>query len=238
MTRPAGLAFYDFDGTLASCNVVTQYAFFARSLPRGASWKLARVVLQAPAWLAIDYFSREWFNAVFFREYREMQERWLRTVSPDMFERVVRPRLFSGARERVAADRAAGFRAVLVTGSIDAALGPVMEHFGFDDLIANRLEFRDGLATGRLLEPVIAGKRKVEAMRLLCERHGFPLAQAKAYSDSFSDLPMLEAVGDPVTVNPDRRLRRVARERGWPVLQWRASAEHPRSGEYNVGTSA
>ena len=87
-----------------------------------------------------------------------------------------------------------------------------------DLVVANRMIFEDGAATGRIVPPLLAEVEKVAAIRRICQEHNADLAQSKAYSDSFSDCPMLESVGHPVAVNPDRRLRRLAAARGWPVL--------------------
>ncbi|MEX2261745.1 MAG: HAD-IB family hydrolase [Bryobacteraceae bacterium] len=220
MTQPQGIAFYDFDGTLASCNVVTQYAFVARhhpSRPR-AALKFARLLLAVPFWIGLDLYSRRRFNEMFFREYRGLSRAWLSEVADELFQRVIRPSIFPGARALVEADRASGFRTVLVTGTLDLALKPVVRHFGFDDVICNSLIFEDGAATGEVAAPLIAEREKVEAMHRLSRSRGLDLARSKAYSDSISDLPMLEAVGHPAAVNPERRLRRVALERAWPIL--------------------
>ncbi len=80
------------------------------------------------------------------------------------------------------------------------------------------LVFENGAATGEVVRPLIAGREKVTAMTRVCRHCGVDPAQSKAYSDSFSDVPMLEAVGNPAAVNPDLRLKRVALARGWPVL--------------------
>ncbi|MGH9401537.1 MAG: HAD family hydrolase, partial [Terriglobia bacterium] len=134
------------------------------------------------------------------------------------------PTIFAGAREMVEADRAQGARVVLVTGEADFALGPVMSYFGFDGLIANSLVFHDGVATGAVVSPLIAEESKVKAMVSLCQRYDADIRRAKAYSDSFSDVPMLEAVGYPCAVNPDRRLRKKAEARGWPIRDLSKSA--------------
>ena len=97
-------------------------------------------------------------------------------------------------------------------------LRPVVRFFGFDQLVANSLEFRDGVATGRVAPPLVAEREKVAAIERICKELAVEAGEAKAYSDSSSDLPMLESVGHPAAVNPDRRLKRVARARGWPVL--------------------
>ncbi len=219
--QPANqIAFYDLDGTLISSNVVTQYAFFVRKHPSRvtATLKYAKLLLSVPALIAIDAYSRKTFNHVFFREYRGMRQDWLLAMAGELFETVVRPAIFPGAKALVEADRARGMRTVLVTGSPDFALGPVAGYFGFDDVICNSLVYRDGAATGQIAEPLIAEKEKVAAMLNLSRAHGAEPAHSRAYSDSFSDVAMLEAVGHPSAVNPDRRLKRIALDRGWPVL--------------------
>jgi phosphoserine phosphatase len=97
-------------------------------------------------------------------------------------------------------------------------MAPVVEKLGFEHLLANRLEFAQGRATGRLLPPVLAGETKVEAMRDLCRRYNVEPMSCRAYSDDTSDFPMLEAVGEPVATNPKPGLRRIAVERKWAIL--------------------
>lgn len=212
-------AFYDFDGTLASSNVVTRYAWFAKNHPSRlqAARRYGKALAGVPLWLLLNAFSRRAFNLVFYRQYKGLEQEWLRSRSQAMFEREILPRIFPQAKARVAADRRAGYRTVMVSGGLDFALQAAAEYLAFDDLIANRLEFAQGKATGRVVEPLLAGGEKVAAMRAYCERRGFALAQAKAYSDSRSDLPMLEAVGSPAAANPDAHLRRAALERAWPI---------------------
>jgi HAD superfamily hydrolase (TIGR01490 family) len=218
--NPMRLAFYDLDGTLVSSNVVTQYAYFARNLPSRsqAALKYAKLVLSVPLLIGLDLYSRRLFNVVFYREYRGMRERWLRELAKGCFEEIIQPSIFPGAKALVDSDRAAGFRTVLVTGTLDFALVPIVRYFGFDDAICNSLIYENGAATGEVASPLIAEAEKVNAMIRLSRKYNAETARSKAYSDSFSDVPMLESVGLPSAVNPDRRLRRLALERGWPVL--------------------
>jgi HAD superfamily hydrolase (TIGR01490 family) len=158
------------------------------------------------------------FNVVFYRKYRGLQRQWLEEMAEDLFNDLFLPAMHSGAGPLIERDRADGFQTVLVTGSLDFALGPIVRHFGFDHVISNRLVFRDGVATGDLEPPLIAEAEKVAAMASLAREYNVNTALSKAYSDSMSDLPMLEAVGLPSAVNPGRRLRQIANQRGWPVL--------------------
>ncbi len=220
------LAFYDFDGTLSSGNVVRRYAYFCLRQPsRGrAALKFSKLLLTIPAWLVLDLRSRRHFNQVFYREYRGLGEEWLHAQSERLFEDVVRPSLYAGAAELIARDRSEGYRPVLVSGELDFALDRVVRYLGFEGVICNSLEFKDGVATGQVVSPLIAEEKKVAAMRRYAEAQRAKLEEAKAYSDSFSDLPMLKAVGHPTAVNPDRRLRRVAEASGWPIISLQKAA--------------
>jgi HAD superfamily hydrolase (TIGR01490 family) len=220
VSGPARAAFYDLDGTLISGNVVTRYAFCARNHPSRvrALLKSAKLVLSVPLLIGIDHYSRRRFNEYFYREYRGMQKAWLEALSERLFAEEIRPKIYPGAKALVEADRAAGFRLVLVSGGLDFDLGPVVRHFGFHHVISNRLVFENGVATGEMAPPLIAEDGKPAALRQLCVEYNVDTARSKAYSDSFSDLPMLEAVGMPVAVNPDRRLKRVALARGWRIM--------------------
>lgn len=209
-------AFYDLDGTLVASNVVTQYAWYVRQA--GSAVRMAQLIASIPLFLGIDKVSRRAFNVFFFRYYRGFCRDWLEERAGGLFEEVFQRHMYPGARKLVELDRAQGFRPILVTGSLDVALGPLVEHFGFDDVIANRLVFSGGVATGEVEPPLMAEAAKVEAVRDMCRKYNVDSRNAKAYSDSLSDLPMLEAVGAPAVVHPGHRLRKIAKQRQWPIL--------------------
>ena len=216
----AGAAFYDLDGTLVRTNLVHVLLFYARN-DRGLLRSLKRTaatVAGLPLFLATEQVSRHAFNEVFFRFFRGMSADRLRLLADELWQEVLRPALRTEAAAIIDSSRAAGLRQVLVTGAFDLAVAPLVRALGFDDCAANRLDMIGGKATGRLVPPVMAGAAKAEWIRAYAEREGLSLGSCYAYADSMSDLPMLSIVGRPTPVNPDRGLRRVAREQGWPVL--------------------
>jgi HAD superfamily hydrolase (TIGR01490 family) len=216
-------AFYDMDGTLVSTNLVHSYLFTTSSEPSIARTivKTADALIKVPAFFAVDQLSRVAFNKMLFAGYKGEYEDRLIELSEEHFDRVLKPNIFPGAYELIATGRKKGLRQVIVSGSLDFMVAPLARHLGIDDLIANRLEFRKGVATGELIRPILAGANKARFLQEYAERHDIDLLQSYGFSDSYSDYPMLAVVGRPAAVNPDWRLRRSAREFNWPILDVR-----------------
>jgi HAD superfamily hydrolase (TIGR01490 family) len=122
---------------------------------------------------------------------------------------------------RVAVDyhRRAGHLVVLATGSTCYAARPVAAGVGIEHVLSSELEVEGGAFTGRA-SALCFGHHKVALAERWAERHGVDLKASYFYSDSYNDLPMLQRVGTAIAVNPDTRLRRHARSRGWAVQQW------------------
>ena len=104
---------------------------------------------------------------------------------------VLRPAVFPGTYELLEKSRSLGLRQVVVTGALDVSVKPLMQHLGITEFVANRLEFVNGVATGRLLPPVMAAATKASWIRVFAERESLSLSDSYAYTDSMSDLPML-----------------------------------------------
>ena len=217
------IAFYDFDGTLSRGNVVQRYLFFAlRHGPAAeAAWRMARLAALAPRLYAAERRSRARFNRLLFGQYRGLRLERLRELQPALAARLRRG-LYAAGLAQLKADRAAGLRLVLMTGELEVAIGQLAAELGFDDVLANELGLAQGLATGELSGALLAEEGKARAAADHCRRRGVEPAEAKAYADSLADAPLLELVGWPTAVNPDSRLRQLAVERGWPVVDWRA----------------
>jgi HAD superfamily hydrolase (TIGR01490 family) len=133
---------------------------------------------------------------------------------------LIDPLVYDEAVSLIEEHRAAGRRVVLVSSSGEEVVRPIGAMVGADDVVATRMVVADGKYTGDI-GFYAYGPHKASAIRELAAAHGWDLADCFAYSDSATDLPMLEAVGHPVAVNPDKALRRTAAERGWPVLEFR-----------------
>ncbi len=143
-------------------------------------------------------------------------ERLVRDVIVD----VIDPYVYQEALDLIAEHRRNARLVFIVSSSPEEVVRPLARHFGISGVIATRARIEDGRYTGEL-EFYCAGEAKAQAIRDLAARAGIDLSGSYAYSDSISDLPMLEAVGHPVAVNPDRDLRKVAEERGWEILDFR-----------------
>jgi len=165
---------------------------------------------------------------------RQDVERLVREVLVE----VIDPYVYQEALDLMALHRSEGRQIYIVSSSPEEVVRPLAGHFGVSGVIATRARIEDGRYTGEL-EFYSFGESKAEAVRSLAERVGIDLGGSYAYSDSITDLPMLEAVGHPVAVNPDRDLRREAEARSWDIRDFRRpvrlrtriarTATHPRT---------
>src|SRR5262249_58875063 len=160
-------AFYDLDGTLLSCNLVTMYAYYSRndrSLLKSV-YQFSKVLLSVPLLFGLDLYSRKLFNVFSFRAYRGMHRDRLIGLADDLFEVTLKPSIFPKAQALIDMTRDLGYRNVLVTGTLDFQVRPIALHFGIDEVICNRLEFKNHVATGRFLPPLIADGEKEHRIR-------------------------------------------------------------------------
>ncbi len=213
-------AFYDVDGTLIRINIVHAFAFYASRQPSmlASAARTVKTTASLPLFWAADKLSRKWFNELFYRSYEGASEDRLIVLAEELFEDVIKPNIYPRAQALIDESRRAGCRQVIVSGALDFTMRPLARYLGVDDFIANRLEFHRGYATGKLRKPFVAGATKAQIMRDYARARGVDLTESWAYTDSYSDYPMLAVVGHPTAVNPDLRLRSVARSYDWPVL--------------------
>jgi HAD superfamily hydrolase (TIGR01490 family) len=137
----------------------------------------------------------------------------------DAMETVLRPLVYAEPMNLVEQHRARGDKVYIVSATLQEIVQHIADDLGFDGAIGSTCEIVDGVYTGRSLRAA-HGEGKADAVRRLAAEEGLDLTTSTAYSDSYSDVPFLEAVGHPVAANPDRKLRRIALERGWPVVEF------------------
>jgi HAD superfamily hydrolase (TIGR01490 family) len=141
----------------------------------------------------------------------------MRALVGEAMETALKPLVYREPLDLLKRHRERGERVYIVSAALQEIVDPLAEELGFDGAVGSLCEVVDGRYTGRSLR-ACHGPGKADAVRELAAAENIDLAASTAYSDSHTDLPFLEAVGRPVAVNPDRELRRIARERGWPML--------------------
>ncbi len=214
------LAAFDLENTLIASNVVDSYAWLAtRHLPpaeRAAF--VADLVAEAPSLLALDRRDRGDFLRSFYRRYEGAPADRLRDDGWDLFHQLLLAKSFPAGIARVREHRSLGHRTILITGALDLVVEPLRPLF--DEIVCARLGEVDGTFTGRLEQLPPIGEARALVLADFAEAEGLALEESMAYADSASDLPMLEAVGFPVAVNPEAKLAAIARRRGWLVEMW------------------
>lgn len=212
-------SYFDVDGTLVTTNLLHPTVFYLlnQQSPVQSAQRLARAIFRGPRMALAEMRDRREFNELLFSAYEGISQDRLLILADEVFDRVLRPSLFPSARDLVARCRDQG-EVVLVSGALDFLMDRLCDYLGASGVIANRLEIKDGYATGRLLRPIVAGPEKARLVREHAREHGHDLDACFGYSDSYSDVPMLAVVGHPAAVNPDLRLARLAKTYGWPIV--------------------
>jgi len=222
-----GAAFYDLDGTLADLNLVHAALFILANL---GEWhrrigSIASFAAAAPRLYLAERKDRRLLNQVLFESLKGVSVDRLIELGEEYCDRVLIRHLYPSAVELLEANRRVGLEPVLVTGSPDFIVAPLCRYLGVKEFAANRLRVSAARATGRLAEPVMAADEKAEWCAAFADNHDLDLTACWGYADSYYDLPFLNAVGHPVAVNPDRKLRSAAMSRQWPIVSFEKSTD-------------
>jgi HAD superfamily hydrolase (TIGR01490 family) len=142
-------------------------------------------------------------------------------LGEEIYDDTMADRIWEGSRELTQAHLDAGQRVWLVTATPIELAEILARRLGLTGALGTVAETSDGVYTGRLVGGLLHGEAKAEAVLALAERENLDLAACSAYSDSANDLPMLSLVGHPNAVNPDSQLRAMAKERSWPIYEFR-----------------
>lgn len=211
--------FFDLDRTFVRVNTARLYARWQYRVGMARRRDLARVT-----WWVLRYsLGNLDAEAVARRLVREMAGRdegdFARAVD-GWVEAEVLPQVAPDAMRELARRKAEGYHCALLTATSSYAAESLARRVGIDHVLASRFAVADGRFTGDIIEPFCYGEGKVRAVEAWVRERAVDLAESAFFTDSASDLPMLERVGEPVAVNPDPRLRWQARRRGWPVRWW------------------
>ncbi len=216
----ARAALFDMDRTLIRRETASLYVRYQRD--RGeAGWRdSARVSLWVLQY-TFGIIDAPDVAARVFRQLAGTHETVFSARADDWFRLHVEPHVADLGRVAVEAHRRRGDVLAIVTGATPYTTRPLARLLGIEHVVASELEVDDGgRFTGRPSLPLCYGAGKIQRAARLAESSAFRLEESTFYSDSFTDLPLLEHVAEPVVVNPDARLARVARRRGWRVERW------------------
>ncbi|PFG39241.1 HAD superfamily hydrolase (TIGR01490 family) [Georgenia soli] len=221
--RPAArtAAFFDLDKTVLarSSSLALGRPLLAAGLLTRADVARSASAQLGYALLAADHRRSERVREQLSRVVDGWEVARLQAVVEKAVERFVEPYVYLEAIDLVARHHDEGSDVVIVSASSEDLVAPIARLVGADHVVASRMEVVDGRYTGQI-DYYAYGPAKAAAVRELAADRGYDLSRCWAYSDSVTDLPMLEAVGRPVAVNPDRALLRLARERGWEVRRF------------------
>ncbi len=230
--RPSSgsIAFYDLDGTLVDLNLVHATLYILANLGEwsGRASYLLAFAARLPRIFLAEQNDRRLLNKEMFAVFRGVSRSRLRLMGEEYCERILVKHLYPRAVEMIEANRAAGIEPVLVTGSPDFVVEPLARHLGIADFAANRFIYRAGRATGRLAEPIMASDEKADWCAEYAGQRGIDLRDCWGYADSHYDLAFLAALGHPVCVNPDRKLRTAASSRHWPIIHFEKNTNDER----------
>ena len=214
MTSP--LFFFDVDHTITDGSTGRRFAETATRLGILKLRHLAMIPLSYVLYRlgggGIAFFEGQ------FPVIRGLERKVFEEIGRDVFERRTSKALRPEMRRLIEAIKAEGGQVVLATSSLDFIVKPLADHLGIDAILASKLEYEGGRCTGRLAGRALFGQAKRDAVIAFARERGVAMPDCAFYSDSIHDLPLLLEVGKPVAVSPDRRLRREAKARGWPIL--------------------
>lgn len=217
-------AFFDVDNTLmkgASLFHVARKMYQKRAFTlgdvAGFGWKQAKFILRGENMNDVHSVqdSAQKIAAGISAEF-------VRQLGEEVFDEMIVSKIWPGTKALTQEHLRSGRQVWLVTATPVEVAGVIAARLNLTGALGTVAEIEDGVYTGRLVGEILHGPAKGRAVRELAEREGLDLARCWAYSDSYNDIPLLTAVGNPVAVNPDAKLRKHARDNNWPIYDYRS----------------
>ncbi len=229
---PTSAAFFDLDNTIMrgasifylARGMYTRKFFTLRDILR-FGWQQARFVAVGENMDHVEEIREKALAFVVGHSVAEM-----RSIGEEVYDEVMADRIWPGTHALARMHLAAGERVWLVTASPVEVAEVIASRLGLTGALGTVAESVDGIYTGRLVGQVMHGPAKVEAVRALADAQGLDLQRCSAYSDSANDIPLLELVGNPCAINPDARLKKLAKRNGWRIRDYRRGRRAARVG--------
>ena len=219
-------AFFDIDGTLIARNSAPLYMKHLRETGQARRRDIARTFYYVGRY-KLGLLDIERAIAISLTWIRGRDEAAVRADCDAWYATTVRGYVYPAMAATVEAHRRAGHVLVLLTSATRYLAGPLAADLGIEHLLVTQLLVEAGCFTGEVVRPVCYGEGKTYWAERFAAEHDVDLGQSYFYTDSITDLPLLERVGEPRVVNPDPRLGRVAARRGWPVARLRLGDTAP-----------
>lgn len=217
------VAVFDLEGTVVKSNLVQQYLWLWSGMP-AKRWVVdaANFGYSLPKYIKAERRDRGEFIRTFMRRYKGFKVSDIQRLVRGSVGRKLLRRAMPEALAQVKAHREAGHRTILVTGTIDLMVQPLLPYF--DEVVAGSMHENDGVLTGFLSDPPLVDEARAAWLRNYAATNGINLSQSYGYGDSHADLAWLQLVGNANVVNPDLQLYRHAQEKRWNILDWKRRA--------------
>lgn len=165
--------------------------------------------------LTTEYVIKKWA-----KKYKGVPQKKVIDFSEIFFNDCIKNHIREKAIEEIALHKKNNGKTVVLSAALFYICNPLCEYLEMDDVICTNLEVKDGVFTGKLLGSYCYREEKLNRVEAYCNDNGFTLDSAFYYADSIADVPVLERVGNPICITPDKRLRNLSMKRGWKVYDW------------------
>jgi len=209
-------AFFDMDKTILSENSGNLYIKYMRQTGRVSRWMALRGII----WYLqyhLKFFNIEKIAKKTFASVEGDREPDMIKLCNRWFDEMVKNYIYPEVKPLMETHSGAGDLVAILSGGTQYAVRPLSNYLGLSKYICTHLEAKDGILTGKVIEPLCYGEGKVYWAKRFCRENGLDLSKSYFYTDSITDLPLLELVGHPRIVNPDPLLKKEAQNRGWEI---------------------
>jgi HAD superfamily phosphoserine phosphatase-like hydrolase len=216
-------AFFRVEGTLVDRGALAASVYFASNAQGFAerAFRIGALALGTPVYSFLKQNDRTLATRAAYVTVRHMSEDRIGELADEYYADVLKQRIYDKGRELLKRVRKEGHQIVLLSEGIQPVVAQLAAELAADDYVCNRLEFEDGKATGKLLEPVVGGHDMGGWLKRYAREHDISLEHSLGYAAHGADILLLSSVGKPCAVNPDIALRAAARDTDWPVLEYR-----------------